>query len=776
MWNDQVDFASDYEAEVLPNPLHSAARYGTPSQIEPTAQTGTKPKEPRANESLGLAESDTLSNTVIPGQQELVVPKSATPFISPLRPQRHKNTRLFLSKEVRMLHRHEDEIGTREYRHIAHSSNVLYGSPDLGEGNRTVHFKTSTAMRPERKLQSVDNPKQGVPRTLFKHISTEGQNMRETPQPKASCTNNWNDLSTANLGSSDRDRVRYSHRDTSSESELEQDSILLGKPKDLRHGRTSRKEAPRDRRYEKDHNPCRHGRASCSESEGSYTGKKRTPSFELGKNRSKIEIQLQKDLEKCRKLIKKYNLSDLSAYSDSDDNSRQKSRKIDVPRRNSKAPHEHRSKRHDRIESSDESSETEVEPYRRAPIERTTRVNEDRLLKQIRENLNDYRLVFGGDKKENAEEFLERLDECRELTRASDELWMSSISRIFKGKARVWYKTNRADFHSWRKFKKLFRDQYLGLLDENDLYYELHNKIQMKQETISEYIDSFRYLVSRMSKPPSISDQLGIIYKNLLSDYRRFIHGRKFESFAELRRFGLDWEKEKLIDERQSNLQFKKSDKLAEITENSSKSSRNGSKKGKAKEGQEEIAAVGEQENNFAPKLQANKFPTPNQATSVPQNTAQRQSQGNFRNQRQQGEGWRPQSQNSSWDNQATPQPLQGQIFQLNTIPRSPKDNSGVAQDLVPTAQDQRIPICRKCQQLGHKVTQCPQIFCRTCNAPGHMSWACPENPKREFSCYKCGYPGVIRRNCPKCNSFESEPNQGNEAAGGQTVCMVPPA
>ena len=167
---------------------------------------------------------------------------------------------------------------------------------------------------------------------------------------------------------------------------------------------------------------------------------------------------------------------------------------------------------------------------------------------------------------------------------------------------------------------------------------------------------------------------------------------------------------------------------------------KNGLKKGKTKGAQEEIAAVGEQKNYFSLKLQANKFSTPNQTTSVPQNTAQRQPQGNFQSQRQQREGQRPQSQSSSRDNQEAPQPLQGRIFQLSTIPMSPKNNSGLAQDSVPTAQDQPIPNCRKCQQLGHKVTQCPQIYCRTCNALGHMSWACPKNPKREFSCYRCGY------------------------------------
>ena len=119
-------------------------------------------------------------------------------------------------------------------------------------------------------------------------------------------------------------------------------------------------------------------------------------------------------------------------------------------------------------------------------------------------------------KKKTQTNFREKLQKCYEETEAPDDLWLKAIARIFKGKADVWYETNDEDFTSWKKFKQMFREQYLGLQDEDDLYDDLRRKIQSKQESISEYIDRFRHMISRLRRPPADSEQLKIIYKGLL--------------------------------------------------------------------------------------------------------------------------------------------------------------------------------------------------------------------------------------------------------------------
>ena len=73
-------------------------------------------------------------------------------------------------------------------------------------------------------------------------------------------------------------------------------------------------------------------------------------------------------------------------------------------------------------------------------------------------------------------------------------------------KADVWYETNHEDFTSWKKFKQMLREQYLGLQDEDDLYDDLRRKIQSKQESISQYIDRFRHMISRLRRPPAVSE------------------------------------------------------------------------------------------------------------------------------------------------------------------------------------------------------------------------------------------------------------------------------
>ena len=97
------------------------------------------------------------------------------------------------------------------------------------------------------------------------------------------------------------------------------------------------------------------------------------------------------------------------------------------------------------------------------------------------------------------EEFLEALSYCYETCNVPFNLWLQSIRRVFKGKVREWFKNNGHYMISWKKLEKMFEERYFGLYDEDDMLDDLRIRVQMKNESISDFVDAFIYLVSRLS-------------------------------------------------------------------------------------------------------------------------------------------------------------------------------------------------------------------------------------------------------------------------------------
>ena len=92
-------------------------------------------------------------------------------------------------------------------------------------------------------------------------------------------------------------------------------------------------------------------------------------------------------------------------------------------------------------------------------------------------------------------------------------------------------------------------------------------KVQLKAESIDEYVDGFRQIAGRLKRPPSTSSQIDIVYKNLRREYRDYFRGHAINSFKQLLKLGRELEKENSIDERQSILMGKRTERLAEVTE-----------------------------------------------------------------------------------------------------------------------------------------------------------------------------------------------------------------
>ena len=97
---------------------------------------------------------------------------------------------------------------------------------------------------------------------------------------------------------------------------------------------------------------------------------------------------------------------------------------------------------------------------------------------------------FSGERNEDAEEFLETLDDKVLEGRLSDFEILGAVSTVLKGEARRWWRTSRDHISTWGEFKSQFRRLCVRDFDEEDLWSDLHHRTQAEKKTISPYIVS----------------------------------------------------------------------------------------------------------------------------------------------------------------------------------------------------------------------------------------------------------------------------------------------
>ena len=110
---------------------------------------------------------------------------------------------------------------------------------------------------------------------------------------------------------------------------------------------------------------------------------------------------------------------------------------------------------------------------------------------------------ISNEKNENAEEFLETLDDKVLEGRLGDFEILGAISTVLQGDARRWWRTSQDRISTWVEFKEHFRRAYVREIDEEDLWSDLRHCTQAEKEKISSYILSLRHIVRHLAYPPS---------------------------------------------------------------------------------------------------------------------------------------------------------------------------------------------------------------------------------------------------------------------------------
>ena len=125
--------------------------------------------------------------------------------------------------------------------------------------------------------------------------------------------------------------------------------------------------------------------------------------------------------------------------------------------------------------------------------------------------LKDWGLKFSGEEREDPEEFLERIEECRKGAAVGDEGLLNALPCVLTKGAARWFRTMRLEPPSWAGFRKAFRHQFVTEYDREDLLDDLRRRTQAKGEKIATYLANLNYIVSRgdARRPGEVRASLG---------------------------------------------------------------------------------------------------------------------------------------------------------------------------------------------------------------------------------------------------------------------------
>ena len=167
--------------------------------------------------------------------------------------------------------------------------------------------------------------------------------------------------------------------------------------------------------------------------------------------------------------------------------------------------------------------------------------------------LQAWKLAFTGESDQmDPGEFLERLQVWREATGVRDEELLTVLPEVFSHTAGRWFRATREKLKSWKQFNQAFRYRFLNRLDEEDLMDELYRRRrrQGEHESISNFLSCFQLIVSAFKHPPSEGKLTRIVFRNLLSEYRRFVALHEVRTLAEMESLGHELERLKDLDAR----------------------------------------------------------------------------------------------------------------------------------------------------------------------------------------------------------------------------------
>lgn len=135
---------------------------------------------------------------------------------------------------------------------------------------------------------------------------------------------------------------------------------------------------------------------------------------------------------------------------------------------------------------------------------------------------------------QNAEQFLLRVMEGRQLMPLDDFNLLAGIPFFLKGVPLEWFRCRRAEWRSFDDFVVAFQRRFLRACDQQSLRTEIFRRTQGEDEPVADYLTCMRGLFARTRPPWGEYEKIDCAYQNLLPYLQLSINAYEVYTLDEL--------------------------------------------------------------------------------------------------------------------------------------------------------------------------------------------------------------------------------------------------
>ncbi|CAB0041767.1 unnamed protein product [Trichogramma brassicae] len=171
----------------------------------------------------------------------------------------------------------------------------------------------------------------------------------------------------------------------------------------------------------------------------------------------------------------------------------------------------------------------------KATSSRYTQEGSFRYNNDIGETVRRWKIQFDRFGQMSVESFIERIEECRILAGLNEIDLLPALSETLTGTAAKWYRCNRHRFQTWKEFCVMARKTFgMDQFTYQQLLEQIKKRTQGREERVIEYIICMQSTLSKLRPELDTKTQLDYLHGGMLPELQKMVRRRYLRSIDDL--------------------------------------------------------------------------------------------------------------------------------------------------------------------------------------------------------------------------------------------------